>query len=420
MKIHFIGIGGIGISGLANVYHLKGNAVQGSDSEGSEITEILQQKGVEVFVGHKSENISDDIDLVIYSEAVPEDNVELKKARELGIRCLAGAEALGELSKEYFTIAVSGMHGKTTTACMIAHILKQAGLEPTYIIGTKDGSQLGKGKYLVIEADDYKAKLLNYAPEIAVLTNIEEEHMDYFKDLNHILDVFKKYVAQVKKVVVANKDDENIKKVVEKVDCEVKYFQLIDIKLQIPGKHNQYNAGAAIMAAEAVGVERKVAIKALESFKGAWRRFEEKGVRIGERSFQIISDYAHHPTEISATLKAVKEKYPEKEVWCVFQPHQYQRTFYLFDDFVKVFQDNPINNLSIIEVYDVKGRENKKLKEQVNSEKLVQAIGQDWAQYLPKQEVLNYLKENLKGNEIIVFMGAGNDVYDLCNEFIHS
>jgi len=420
MKIHFIGIGGIGVSGLANVYHLKGHKVQGSDSTQSEITAGLKESGVDIFIIHKAENITNDIDLVVYSEAIPEDNIEFKKAKELGIKCLSGAEALAELSREYFTIAVSGMHGKTTTAYMIAHILTEAGYDPTYVIGTKNGSRLGKSKYLVIEADDYKAKLLNYSPDVLVLTNIEEEHMDYFQDLNHILDVFGEYVGKVKQIVVANADDENIKKVIGGANCDVKYFKPENIELNIPGVHNQYNASAAMMAGESIGIKKEIAVSALKSFKGAWRRFEESDVKIGDKEFKVISDYGHHPTEVNATLQATREKYPKKDIWCIFQPHQYQRTFYLFDDFIKSFQNNPISKLLIIDVYDVEGRENQDIREKVNSEKLATSIKEDWAKYMPKNNVLKYLQSNLKGGEILLFMGAGPDVYELWGEFIHS
>jgi len=420
MKIHFIGIGGIGISGIADVYHKKGNKVQGSDSVKSEITDILHKNGVDVLIGHKTENITEDIDLVIHSEAVPEDNIELKKAKELNIKCLTGAEAIGELNKEYFTIAVSGMHGKTTTASMIAHILVEAGEDPTYIIGTKNGSRVGKSEYLVIEADDYQAKFLNYTPDILVLTNIEEEHMDYFRDLDHILQVFKKYLSQVKKIVVANNDDKNVKKVIGSAKCEVKYFKSRNIELAMPGFYNQYNAAAALEAAMALGVEEQTALKALASFKGTWRRFEESDIKVWGKSFKVISDYAHHPTEINAVMKAVRQKYSQEDVWCVFQPHQYQRTFYLFNNFIKAFQANPIGKLIIIDVYDVEGRESQKIKQQVDSEKLAKDIGEKWAQYMPQNQVLKYLEEHLKGGEILMFMGAGADVYNLYSELIHS
>ncbi len=413
MKIHFIGIGGIGVSGLANIYLEKGDRVQGSDMIASEITEELQAKGVNVLLGHRTENISSDIDLVVYSEAVSQDNAELTRAKELGIKSLSGAQCLAELAKDYFLIAVSGMHGKTTTASMIAHILNEVGFDPTYVIGAKNGSRLGKGKYLVIEADDYQAKLLNYQPDILVLTNIEEEHMDYFQDLEHILKVFEKYLGQVKKLVIANKADENIRKIIKAVKVELKYFDVSDIKLQVPGKHNQSNASAALEVALALGIDKEKALKALESFQPVWRRFEEKEIRIGERQMKIISDYAHHPTEIKATLEAARQKYPGKEIVCIFQLHQYQRTFYLFDKFVAVFKQSLaqhwLDKLIITDIYDVVGRENKEAKAKVSAQKLVDAIDSQ-AVYLPKEKIKDWVKSNAQNKGVVILMGAGPDV----------
>ncbi|MFH0740083.1 MAG: Mur ligase domain-containing protein [bacterium] len=224
MRIHFIGIGGIGISATACIYKQKGWVVSGSDEERSEITDSLKQMGIKVFIGHKASNLPAKADLVVYSEAVPKTNPELQQAKKLKIKCLSGAQALGDLAKDYFLIAVSGMHGKSTTASMIAQILIKAKLDPTFIIGTKPGNRLGKSKYLIIEADDYKAKFLNYYPDILVLTNIDEEHMDFFQNLNHIFKVFLQYIGQVKNCVIANRDNKNIVKVLEK--CKVQSYFL--------------------------------------------------------------------------------------------------------------------------------------------------------------------------------------------------
>ena len=303
MKIHFIGIGGIGISGIAFVLSKKGNKTQGSDAVGSEITKQLQEQGIDVFIGHKKEYITKNIDLVIYSEAIQKNNVELKQAKKLNIKCQTGAQALAELSKNYFTIAVSGMHGKTTTASMLAKILTDVGLDPTYIIGAKNSWRLGKSKYLIIEADDFQAKFLNYQPDILVLTNVEEEHMDYFKDLSHILKVFKQYISQVKQIIIANQNDKNIKKAIKSAKCPTRYYKPQNLELKAPGLHNQYNAAAALKTALALGIGEGSAKKSLRGFQGAWRRFEEKKIIVNKSSIIIISDYAHHPTEIAAVLK---------------------------------------------------------------------------------------------------------------------
>jgi len=445
MKIHCIGIGGIAISALANIYQQKGHTVAGSDAEASEITEELKKQGIEFFIGHKTTNITKDIDLLIYSEAVPQNNPELKEARRLKIRCLSGAEALAELSRDYFTIAVSGMHGKSTTASMIAGILIKAGLDPTFVIGTKPGWRVGKGKYLVIEADDYQAKFLHYHPDILVLTNIEEEHMDYFKNFQHIKKVFSKYIKQVKGSIVANKDDKNTLKIlisnfkfliskqipspksqIPKIvfyslkDKEAKELKKI---LQIPGKHNVSNALASLNTGRLLGINDKIALQALGEYKGVWRRFEEFPFKIKKLKLKIVSDYAHHPTEIQATLQALKEKYGNERIWVIFQPHQYQRTFYLFDKFVKTLRQAQskfgVDKLIITDIYTVEGRESQAIKQKVNSQKLVKAINQEWTTYQPEHSLSDYLKTFAGQWQVVAILGAGS-VYKVVNQLIDS
>ncbi|PIV47217.1 UDP-N-acetylmuramate--L-alanine ligase [bacterium (Candidatus Gribaldobacteria) CG02_land_8_20_14_3_00_41_15] len=434
MKIHFIGIGGIAISALANIYQQKRHTVAGSDAEASEITEELNKQGIKVFIGHKAANVTKNIDLVIYSEAVPQNNPELKEARRLKIRCSSGAEALAELSRDYFTIAVSGMHGKSTTASMIAQILIKAGLDPTFVIGTKPGFRLGKGKYLVIEADDYQAKFLHYHPDILVLTNIEEEHMDFFKNFSHIKKVFTQYLRQVKNFIIANGDDTGVKKVLifnfqfSIFKPKINFYSLKDADaeklkkiLQVPGKHNISNALASLNTGRLLGINDKITLQALSEYKGVWRRFEEFPFKIKNLKLKIISDYAHHPTEIAATLQALAEKYPKQKKWVVFQPHQYQRTFYLFDNFVKTLRQAKnkygINKLIITDIYTVEGRESQTIKQKVSSQKLVKAINKKWAVYQPEASLANYLKTNVGQWQVAAILGAGS-VYKAADQLI--
>ena len=444
MNIHFIGIGGIGVSALARYYLEKGAKVTGSDLVSSEITKSLEKKGAKLLIGkHKAKNLPKNVNLVIYSPAVPKDNPEIDGAKKLGIKCQSYPEALGELTKKYFTIAISGTHGKSTTTAMIALILAKAGLDPTVIVGTKirefgnSNCRVGKSQYLVIEADEHMASFLNYWPKILALTNIEKDHLDYYKNLNNILKTFKKYISHLPKdgVLIVNGDDKNISKVrsqKSKVQCKIqKYsFKQPEAKklkkiLKVPGKHNIYNALSALTTARALKIPDKVSFKALSEYKGAWRRFEIKKGVINGKQITVVSDYAHHPTEIKATLEAAKEKYlyppkfskgklrrAKKEIWCIYQPHQYQRTYYLFKDFVKVFRQAPVDKLIITDIYDVAGREEKEIKKKVNSEKLVKAVNKNWVIYLPKKEIINYLKKNLRGGEVVVIMGAG-DIYNL-------
>jgi len=453
MKIHFIGIGGIGVSALAKYYLEKGCQISGSDLVSSEITKALKKLGAKIFIGrHKIKNLPEDADLVIYSPAVSKDNPELKEAKKLKIKCLSYPEALGDLTKKYFTIAVSGTHGKSTTAAMIGLLLKKAGFDPTVIVGTKlkefknSNCRVGESKYLVIEADEWQASFLNYWPKIIVLTNIEKEHLDYYKNLNNILKTYKEYIGHLPKdgVLVVNKDDKNISKLKTqkpskaKVKKRTKFSLLSKLQLKtqnysltqeeakklkkilkVPGEYNVSNALAALAVARVLKISDKISFKALSEYRGSWRRFEIKKFKIPDSRFKIlvISDYAHHPTEIKVTLKAAREKFPRKKIWCVFQPHQYQRTFYLFKDFVKVFSKAPIDKLIITDIYDVAGREKGETKEKISTKKLIKAINRPWAIYLPKEEIVRYLKKNLAGSEkVVIIMGAG-DIYKIISNF---
>ncbi len=437
MKIHFIGIGGIGVSALAQYYLAKGHKVSGSDLVSSEITDNLKKKGAKLFLGaHKAGNLPKDADLVIHSPAVQSHNPEIKKAEKLNIKIQSYPKALGELTKKYFTIAISGTHGKSTTVAMTASILIKAGLDPTVIVGTKlkefSGSNFraGESKYLIIEADEWQASFLNYWPKIIVLTNIEREHLDYYKDLKHILRTYKEYIGHLSKdgILIANSDDKNISKLLDarrqtprKVASQnytlrQKESKIIKKILKVPGEHNIYNALAALTVARALKITDKVSFKAISEYRGVWRRFEIKEGEINNRKFTIISDYAHHPTEVNATLKAAREKFPSKKIWCIFQPHQYQRTFYLFNDFVRVFSKAPIDKLIITDIYDVAGREEKKIKEKVSSKKLIKEINKSWAIYLAKEKIKSHLKKSLRDGEVIIIMGAG-DIYELVKKF---
>ncbi len=419
-QAHFIGIGGIGVSALAQYYLATGHKVSGSDLASSEITEFLKKKGAEIYIGQKAGNIKKGIDKVIYSPAIKEDNPELKQARKLKIKCLTYPESLGELTKNHFTIAIAGAHGKSTTTSMISVILVKAGLDPTVIVGTKlkefgnSNFRMGKSNYLVVEACEYEESFLNYYPNIIIITNIEEEHLDYFKNLNNILKAFRKFVSRLKKggLLVVNKEDKNIFQILNsKQTSNIIYYSInqkeaekIKKILKIPGEHNVSNALAAMETARALKIPDKVSFKALSDYKGCWRRFE-----IVQRD--IISDYAHHPTEIRATLKAVREKFPRKKIWCVFQPHQYQRTHFLFKDFVDVFRqglrEKWIDRLIIVDIYDVAGREEKSIKKRVSSKSLAGEI--DNAVHVPAiKDAENYLKKNSKSSEVILIMGAGD------------
>ena len=389
MKIHFIGIGGIGISALAQYYLAKGDRVSGSELKESEITQLLRKKGATIFIGHKDKNLSKNVDLVIYSSAIPKDNPELKRAKEYKLNLKTYPQALGELTKKYFTIAISGTHGKSTTTAMTSLILSKAGLDPTVIVGTKL-KEFGNSNFrmgaqspsdhppiLVIEACEYKKAFLNYFPKIIVITNIEREHLDYYKNLKNILSAFKEFISHLPEngYLVANKDDKNVTRLIRSLKkITKKYYSLrqkedvnkLKSLLKIPGTFNVQNALAALSVARILKIPDKISFKVLSGYKGAWRRFEIFPLSLNNTPFTLISDYAHHPTEIKATLQAAREKFRKRRIILVFQPHQYQRTKLLFKDFVNVFKDciekDWVQKIIITNVYEVAGREKKEIK----------------------------------------------------------
>jgi UDP-N-acetylmuramate--alanine ligase len=317
---------------------------------------------------------------------------------------------------------------------MIAQILVKAGFDPTVIVGTKlrefgnSNFRLGKSRYLVIEADEYDASFLNYWPKIIVLTNIEEDHLDYYRDIGHILATFKKYIGHLDKkgLLIANTNDENIRKVIKKSKYKIKNYvlecELNGLNLKIPGRHNLLNAYAALTAARALKIRDLTSLKSLNRFKGTWRRFEYKGM---VRGAKIFDDYAHHPTEIKATLKGARELLtigPNKlsRLWCVFQPHQFQRTYKLFDQFIGAFDD--ADKIILLPIFSVAGREKADIKKKVNAKKLAAAIKKRNIKLRYEEKSVIYfdsfkkgsgfLRKNLKKGDIAVIMGAG-DIYKL-------
>jgi len=312
---------------------------------------------------------------------------------------------------------------------MISLILIKAGFDPTVIIGTKmkefgdSNFKQGKSKYLVIEADEYADSFLNYWPKAIVITTIDKDHLDYFKNFANIIKAFGKFVKHLPNngTLVINPNDQvpisneipNPNFQTQKYSLAQKEAKKLKKILKIPGEHILADALAALALARNLKIPDKTSFAALSEYKGAWRRFEEKELKIKNWKLKIIQDYAHHPTEIKVTLEAVRQKYPKKQIWCVFQPHQYKRTFYLFKDFVRVLSKAPINKLILVDIYSVAGRESESIKKKVSSEKLAKAVsGTLCIKTLAK--AAKYLKESLKGNEVLVIMGAG-DVYNLAS-----
>jgi UDP-N-acetylmuramate--alanine ligase len=345
-KVHFTGIGGIGMSALAQLMLDHGVQVTGSDREESPITVLLDSKGVRVLIPQKSENIPEGTELLVYSDAVPEGNPERQFAIDNSIEQFSYFQALGKISEGKRTIAVAGTHGKTTTSGMVARILKDAGLSPSGVIGSivKDfGSNYlsGKSDLFVVEACEYQRHFLNLSPEILVVTNLEYDHTDYFRDLTDVQDAFRTLMERVPEngFIVTDVQNPNIAPLLLNVSAQVIDYRLEpEYSLRLPGEFNIMNARAAAAAARAVLpiIPTDTVIFSLSDFHGTWRRFEYKGTSVGGAN--IYDDYAHHPTAIVATLAELRKKTVGK-VFVAFHPHLYSRTRDLFDGFASAFHD---------------------------------------------------------------------------------
>jgi UDP-N-acetylmuramate--alanine ligase len=411
-KAHFIGIGGIGMSGLARLFLGEGKEVSGSDRSPSHITDALQAEGVTFFTSQVASNISDDIDLVVYTEAMAKDHEELVAAREKGIKTVNYFEALGMVANEYYLIAVAGSHGKTTTTAMLIDIFEEVGLDPSAIVGslrakTKSNYRKGKSKYFIVEACEYKRDFMSLEPDILVITNIEHEHVDYYPDLASVQAAFRELALKVPEdgFVIANTKDENVAPMLEELSATViNYTDSFDPlrKITMPGVHNQMNAAAAIAAALQSGIGVELSEKALTSFGGTWRRFEYKGE---VRGAKVYDDYGHHPTEITATVRGARELYPDKNIILVFQSHTYSRTKALFDNFANALV--PADEVIILPIYAARetnesGVSHTRLALRVNQK------GGHATPYETFEATADSLKNRLTVNDVVIVMGAGD------------
>jgi len=411
-KIHFIGVGGIGLSAIAKLMSAQGKNISGSDASESEITAELKKARIKIFIGQKSDNLADDTELVIYTLAIPKNNPERVKAEKLKIPMLAYPKALALLFNDKYGIAIGGTHGKSTTTSMVSLILAGGGLDPSVVVGSKvpefgGNLRLGKSKYFVIEACEYERAFLNYYPKIIVLNNIELDHTDYYRDIDDYRSAFEEFIGHLPKngVLIVNGDDENISKIknqksklqikdkkIKKISfgfgenndvkgydfktetgkvkfkVKVKEKELGEFTLKIPGKFNVYNALAAIAVGLCLVISADKIRKSLADFGGIWRRFEVKGEYKGAT---VISDYAHHPTAVRSTIEAAREFYPGRRIMAVFQPHQRNRTKMLYQDFLKSFDSADM--LILAEIFEVAGREEKK-DQNVSSRKMARDI----------------------------------------------
>ncbi len=420
--VHFIGLGGIGVSAIARMMSLEGKIVSGSDQSASMVTEELEKLGITVFIGHNSSHVPEDADLVVYSIAVPPSNPEFSKAEELGISMLSYPEVLGLISQTKKTVAVSGTHGKTTTTAMLAKIFIETGLDPTVVVGSflKDYNSnfvAGRGEWLVAEACEYRRSFLNLSPNILVITNIEADHLDYYQDLGDIQNAFMELVSKVPAdgFIICDPNNANVRPVIEKAVAKIIDYTKIyteDFDLKFPGAHIKKDAQMAQAVAEVVGVDQNRSIFALNSFSGTWRRFEYKGL-VNETA-EVYDDYAHHPDEVRVTILAMKEKYPDKKILAIFQPHLYSRTKSLLSEFITSL--SLADEVILVPVYAAREMDDGSVSSLDIIDGL-KAINKTTYYFDNFEAVKNHIKDNIGKDQVILVMGAG-DITNLANDLV--
>lgn len=443
-QIHMIGIGGAGMCGIAEVLLTDGYQVSGSDIAVSNNTKRLEQAGATVFIGHQQSNI-DNANVVVVSSAIDQSNPEIIAASERRIPVIRRAEMLAELMRYRHGIAVAGTHGKTTTTSLIASVFAEAELDPTFIIGGKLNSantnaKLGKSRYLVAEADESDASFLHLQPMISVVTNIEADHMDTYQgDFNRMLDTYHEFLHNLPfyGIAVLCFDDNNVRQLADRLgrkyisygfcqDADYRIDELtqtgrktefkvhkkdgtvLAVKLNLPGKHNALNATAAIAVASDEGIADSKILSALSQFEGIGRRFEVLGEFDLEQGGKVefIDDYGHHPTEVAATIKALRSAYPGSRLVMAYQPHRYTRTRDLYEDFVKVLAD--VDQLFLLEVYSagesqIAGADSRSLCRSIRQRSGAEPI------YIGQPDLLpGELAQHLQDGDVLLTQGAGN------------
>lgn len=441
-NIHCIGIGGVGLSAIAEILISRGYNVSGSDMNESDTTEHLASLGAKIYIGHRAENV-ENADLIVYSAAIAPENPEIVRANEKGIPLAGRAEILGTLMNEFEnSIAISGTHGKTTTTSMVSLILEHAKLEPTILVGGQlaeigGNVKVGHSKYFVTEACEYRDSFLELKPKIEVILNIDSDHLDYFKDIEHIVKSFDKFAKAVPSdgKIIAYDSNPFVSQVIKDRSNVITYgynenctYYITDvefdangmpsfhinydnndmgkIKLSIPGEHNILNASAAFACCHQLGVDVKIIAKTLEKFTGTQRRFDVIGITDG--GVKLVDDYAHHPTEIKATLSAA-QNIPHGRLWCIFQPHTYTRTLALFDQFAEAFE-----KADVLILADIYAAREKDIYE-ISSEKLSDEIKKEHpgkeVYYMENfRKIADYVRDHARKGDLVITMGAG-DIY---------
>jgi len=448
-RIHFIGAGGCGMSGIAEFVLAEGGVVSGSDLKPGAATDRLARLGARVHIGHGADNIPQGTDLVVHSAAVRADNPERVEARRRGLPVLKYAEFLGRLMDLRAGIAVAGTHGKSTTTAMVAYVLSEAGLDPSFVIGADvpqlgGGSRVGAGPHLVVEACEYDRSFLNLAPMAGAVLNIEEDHLDYYRDLADIRSAFSALAARIRPdgLLVINGTDLGRREVVAKARCRVETFGVggewdwhaenlesdrgrfafdvyrrgtfyASMRLAVAGRHQVLNALAATALSAWAGADADAIAGALARFEGARRRMEVLGSAAG---VTVVDDYAHHPTEVLATLKAAAERFQPERLWVVFQPHQHSRTRFLLKDFAQAL--TVADRIIVPDIYFV--RDSEQERQAVRSQDLVdeiQHLGADALYLADFDSIRRYLVESLGPGDVLMTMGAG-DVWRLARPLL--
>ncbi|WP_301956102.1 UDP-N-acetylmuramate--L-alanine ligase [uncultured Eubacterium sp.] len=441
-NLHFTGIGGISMSALAEIMISRGFTVTGSDSHESKITDHLESLGAKIFYNQVAGNISSDIDVLIYTAAIKQDNPELVKAKELGIPLLTRAEFLGQIMLNYpMAIGVSGTHGKTTTTSMLSQIMLEGNTDPTILVGgimpaILGNTRVGHSDKLITEACEYTNSFLSFKPNMAIILNVAADHLDFFKDLDDIRHSFRKFAELVPDdgFLVINSDIDNLEYFTDGLKCKVitvgsdpaksdysatniefdqfakgSYDLVVNgeksfhVALNVTGEHNIYNSLAAIAAAHAMGISDENIKAGLTQYGGTDRRFQYKG-KVGDVT--IIDDYAHHPDEITATIKTAKH-YPHKKMWVVFQPHTYSRTKSLLPEFGKALKE--ADAVVLADIYAAREKDTLGVSS-LDVKKEIEKYGTEVHYYPSFSEIENFLLESCSPGDLLITMGAGDVV----------
>ena len=451
-NIHFVGIGGAGMIGIARVLLKKGYKVSGSDIDYSNDLKKLKNDGAIVYDGHHENNIKNK-DLLVVSSAIDPENVELLQAKKDSITIIPRAEMLGSLMIGYESIAVAGSHGKTTTTSMVAKILSVADLSPTYVVGgkvlsTDENSDLGEGKYLVAEADESDGSFIHLQPDVAVITNIDDDHLAHFNNIfENLLDSFVAFCENVPfwGYLVINGDDKNFQKISSKIsrkkitygtsqNCDYKIVDILSIEgcqkfkiedsflkkshsfqINLPGRHNVFNAAASIVVAIQEGLDIEAIKKGVLDFSGVGRRYEKHVINIDKEKKFLIDDYGHHPLEIRCNLDAIREEFQDKKILMIFQPHRYTRTAQLYDEFVDVL--NRVDSLILLDIYSASEEPIKGITSSALTETIKKQGNKNVLHVKNHDDLLDIIKEKKDLFDVIVTQGAGS-ISKVCESII--